>query len=122
MNASMSSANADQVFELGDMALACGKTIPQARIVYQQFGVLNRERSNLVLMPTSYGARPADLAWTVGPVLDPEHWCIVIAGQFGNGLSSSPSHGAMGLLEQGWLVQHRDNVAAQKRLLSERFG
>ncbi|MFZ9271417.1 MAG: alpha/beta fold hydrolase [Prochlorococcaceae cyanobacterium] len=115
-------AGVDQVFELGDCDLACGKTIPQARIVYQQFGELNADRSNLVLMPTSYGARPADLAWTVGPVLDPGLFCIVIAGQFGNGLSSSPSHGSMGLVEQSWLVQHRDNVAAQKRLLEEHFG
>jgi homoserine O-acetyltransferase len=119
---STAAAGVDQVFELGDVALACGKTIPQARIVYRQFGELNADRSNLVLMPTSYGARPADLAWTVGPVLDPERWCIVIAGQFGNGLSSSPSHGSMGLLEQGWLVQHHDNVAAQRRLLEERYG
>jgi homoserine O-acetyltransferase len=28
----------------------------------------------------------------------------------------------MGLAEQGWLVQHSDNVAAQKRLLEEQFG
>ena len=112
----------DRVFELGDVTLACGKTIPQARLVYRQFGTLNADGSNMILMPTSYGARPADLAWTVGPVLDPERWCIVIAGQFGNGLSSSPSHGAMGLADQGWLVQHSDNVAAQKRLLDEQFG
>ena len=115
-------AGVDQVFELGDVALACGKTIPQARIVYRQFGELNGDRSNLVLMPTSYGARPADLAWTVGPVLDPGRYCIVIAGQFGNGLSSSPSHGSMGLVEQGWLVQHSDNVAAQRRLLADVYG
>jgi homoserine O-acetyltransferase len=112
----------DRVFELGDVTLACGKTIPQGRIVYRQFGTINADGSNLILMPTSYGARPADLAWTVGPVLDPERWCIVIAGQFGNGLSSSPSHGAMGLAEQGWVVHHSDNVAAQKRLIEEQFG
>jgi len=112
----------DHVFELGDLELGCGQRLPSARIVYQQFGELNADRSNLILMPTSYGARPADLAWTIGPVLDPNDWCIVIAGQFGNGLSSSPSHGAMGVAEQGWVVHHRDNVAAQKRLLEERFG
>ena len=112
----------DQVFALGDVQLACGQCIPDARIVYQQFGELNADRSNMILVPTSYGARPIDLAWTVGPVLDPSQWCIVIAGQFGNGLSSSPSHGSMALAEQGWLVQHSDNVAAQKRLLQEQFG
>jgi len=75
-----------------------------------------------VLIPTSYGARPADLAWLAGPVLDPQRWCIVIAGAFGNGASSSPSHGAMGLAEQGWVVHHADNVAAQRQLLEQHFG
>ncbi|MCP9809435.1 alpha/beta fold hydrolase [Cyanobium sp. HWJ4-Hawea] len=108
--------------ELGNLPLSCGRTIAAAQLTYLQIGQANADRSNLVLVPTSYGARPEDLAWLAGPVLDPEHWCIVIAGMFGNGASSSPSHGAMGLAEQGWVVSHRDNVAAQYRLLREVFG
>ena len=108
--------------QLGDLALACGHTLPEAQLTYLQIGELNADRSNLILVPTSYGARPDDLAWLAGPVLDPERWCVVIAGMFGNGASSSPSHGAMGLAEQGWVVSHRDNVAAQRRLLQEVFG
>jgi homoserine O-acetyltransferase len=111
-----------ELFGLGDVQLRCGHTIPQARLGFLQIGSLNPDRSNLVLVPTSYGARPEDLAWLAGPVLDPQRWCIVIAGQFGNGVSSSPSHGGMGLAEQGWVVHHADNVAAQRRLLQERFG
>jgi homoserine O-acetyltransferase len=107
---------------LGDWPLHCGHTIPAAHIQALQIGELNAERSNLILVPTSYGARPEDLAWLAGPVLDPGRWCIVIAGQFGNGASSSPSNSAMGLAEQGWVVRHRDNVAAQRQLLRERFG
>ena len=107
--------------QLGDLALACGHTLPEAQLTYLQIGELNADRSNLILVPTSYGARPDDLAWLAGPVLDSERWCIVIAGMFGNGASSSPSHGAMGLAEQGWLVSHRDNVAAQRQLLREVF-
>jgi homoserine O-acetyltransferase/O-succinyltransferase len=107
---------------LGDWPLHCGHTITDAQISYLQLGELNAERSNLILVPTSYGARPEDLAWLAGPVLDPERWCIVIAGQFGNGASSSPSNSAMGLAEQGWVVHHRDNVAAQHHLLREVFG
>lgn len=107
---------------LGDWPLACGHTITGAQISYLQLGELNAERSNLILVPTSYGARPEDLAWLAGPVLDPQRWCIVIAGQFGNGASSSPSTSGMGLAEQGWVVQHRDNVAAQRQLLQEVFG
>ncbi|MFM7732247.1 MAG: alpha/beta fold hydrolase [Cyanobium sp.] len=107
---------------LGDWPLACGHTLPGARITALRFGELNADRSNLILVPCSYGARPEDLAWLVGPVLDPQRWCIVIAGQFGNGASSSPSNSAMGLAEQGWVVQHRDNVAAQRHLLREGLG
>ena len=107
---------------LGPWPLSCGQTIPEASISYLQIGTLNAQRSNLILVPTSYGARAEDLAWLAGPVLDPRRYCIVITGQFGNGVSSSPSHGAMGLAEQGWLVRHRDNVAAQLRLLEEVFG
>lgn len=107
---------------LGPFPLACGHTIGEARLSYLQIGTLNAERSNLILVPSSYGARVEDLAWLAGPVLDPERWCVVIAGMFGNGGSSSPSHGAMGLAEQGWLVRHRDNVAAQRRMLQEVFG
>jgi homoserine O-acetyltransferase len=107
---------------LGEVPLACGRTIPEARLSYLRIGALNAERSNLILVPSSYGARVEDLAWLAGPVLDPQRWCVVIAAMFGNGASSSPSHGAMGLAEQGWVVDHRDNVAAQRRLLAEVFG
>lgn len=92
-------------FALGSVPLHCGRRIEDARIGYVQIGELNRDRSNLVLIPTSYGARPVDLSWLAGPVLDPSRWCIVIAGMFGNGDSTSPSHGGMGLAEQGWLVR-----------------
>ncbi|QVL54030.1 MAG: alpha/beta fold hydrolase [Cyanobium sp. M30B3] len=108
--------------QLGPWPLACGHTIAAAQVTVLQIGELNAERSNLILVPTSYGARPEDLAWLAGPVLDPQRWCIVIAGQFGNGASSSPSNSAMGLAEQGWVVRHRDNVAAQRQLLAELYG
>ncbi len=107
---------------LGPLPLVCGHTIAEARLSYLQIGELNAERSNLILVPSSYGARVEDLAWLAGPVLDPQRWCIVIAGLFGNGASSSPSNSAMGLAEQGWVVQQRDNVAAQRRLLANVFG
>ncbi|SBO42019.1 alpha/beta fold hydrolase [Cyanobium sp. NIES-981] len=111
-----------QSFRLGDVPLSCGQVIPEAQLSYVALGRANPERSNLILVPTSYGARPADLAWMLGPIFDPERWLVVIAGMFGNGASSSPSHGAMGLAEQGWVVHHRDNVLAQQRLLAQVFG
>jgi homoserine O-acetyltransferase len=116
------SAVQPRLFDLGSVPLQCGRRIENAQIGYVQIGELNPDRSNLVLIPTSYGARPVDLAWLAGPVLDPSRWCIVIAGMFGNGDSTSPSHGGMGLAEQGWIVHHRDNASAQRRFLAECFG
>lgn len=80
-------------FALGSFPLACGDTLDDAQIDYRVFGELNAERSNLVLYPSSYGAWPEDLAWAVGPILDPSRLCVVLVSQFGNGRSSSPSNG-----------------------------
>ncbi|WP_094554978.1 alpha/beta fold hydrolase [Synechococcus sp. 1G10] len=112
----------DAVFELGCLPLSCGKELANARLAYRVFGELNAERSNLVLFPSSYGAWPEDIDWVVGPILDPLRWCVLLVSQFGNGRSSSPSNAAMGVAEQGWVIHHADNVAAQKRLIQEVFG
>jgi len=111
----------DAVFELGSLPLSCGQELPNARLAYRVFGELNADRSNLVLYPSSYGAWPEDIDWVVGPILDPERWCVLLVSQFGNGRSSSPSTSAMGLAEQGWVISHADNVAAQRRLIQELF-
>lgn len=110
----------DGVFELGDLPLHRGGTLPGARIVWRAHGTLSPARDNVVLYPTSYGGQHPDLEWLVGPegILDPTRWFVVMPNMFGNGLSSSPSNCAP------WpaLVTAWDNVAAQRRLLREVFG
>ncbi len=110
----------DGVFELGDLPLRKGGTLPAARIVWRAHGTLSATRHNVVVYPTSYGAQHPDLEWLIGPdsVLDPTRWFIVIPNMFGGGLSSSPSNTAP------WprVVTAWDNVAAQCRLLAEVFG
>ncbi|MFM9047248.1 MAG: alpha/beta fold hydrolase, partial [Cyanobium sp.] len=118
----MSTPGRDAEFPLGHFSFACGQALEEAHLAYRVFGELAADRSNLVLMPTSYGAWPADIDWVMGPILDPARWCVVVVSQFGNGRSSSPSNSAMGLAESGWIVSHADNVRAQGRLLEEVFG
>jgi homoserine O-acetyltransferase len=114
-----------RVFELGDLALQGGATLPQARIVYQTYGTLNDDRSNVILYPTSYSAQHSDIEWLIGAegVLDPSRYFIVIPNMFTNGLSSSPStagnSGAPGNFPD---ITVADNVRAQRRLLSEALG
>ena len=107
-------------FPLGDLRLQSCAVLPDARLSWKTHGTLAPGRDNVVLYPTSYGARHPDLEWLIGPdgVLDPERWFIVIPDMFGNGLSSSPSN------TPDWpgLVTAWDNVHAQQRLLAERWG
>ena len=117
----MSPAKARQ-FDLGPFPLASGDTLPAAQLDYRVFGELNADRSNLVLYPSSYGAWPEDIAWAVGPILDPGRHCVVLVSQFGNGRSTSPSNGGPPLGQKGWPLDHRDNLRAQIQLLEEVFG
>lgn len=107
-------------FDLGDLPLQSGAVLPGARLSWKTHGTLSPGRDNVVLYPTSYGARHPDLEWLIGPdgVLDPGRWFIVIPDMFGNGLSSSPSN------TPDWpgLVTAWDNVHAQRRLLAETWG
>jgi homoserine O-acetyltransferase len=109
-----------EVFELGSFALDAGGTLANARLVYKTYGTLGRERSNVVLYPTSYGAQHADIDWLIRPdgILDPARFFVVIPNMLGNGLSTSPSQ----LDQAAFFVTHHDNVAAQDRLLREVFG
>ncbi len=67
-----------------------------------------------------YSGTPASLDGWIGPerALDPTRWFVVCPGQFGNGVSSSPSStsGEFPALTIG------DDVAAQHRLLAEHLG
>lgn len=112
-------------FELSNFALQRGEVLPTALLAYQTYGELNAARSNVILYPTSYGATHSDVEWLIGPnrILDPTRYFIVIANQFGNGFSSSPSN-----LPAPWggrrfdLFTHVDNVRAQQQMLEQVFG
>jgi homoserine O-acetyltransferase len=114
-----------ETFEIENFILQRGITLPRARVAYQTYGTLARDRSNVILYPTSYGAQHVDTEWLIGAgrVLDPGKWFIVIPNMFGNGLSSSPSNlDAPFGTDRSPLFTHWDNVHAQRHLLREVFG
>ena len=115
--------NSSKSFTLENFELQCGVTLPAATIVYQTYGELNLDRSNVILYPTSYGAQHPDLDWLIRPdgILDPTHWFIIIPNMFGNGLSSSPSNNPACRLAQGFWFTQLDNVRAQAQLLTQVF-
>ena len=107
-------------FALGDFAAEKGGVIRDAQIGWERHGTLNAARDNLVLYPSSYGAQHADMAWLVRTdgILDPAKWCVVAVDMFSNGVSS----GAADTPDYPRLVTVADNVRAQHRLVTERFG
>jgi homoserine O-acetyltransferase len=113
------------VFTIQNLQLQCGTVLPEAQLVYQTYGELNGDRTNVILYPTSYGAQHPDIDWLVHPdgILDPTKWFVIIVNMFGNGLSSSPSNcAACKLAEQHFWFTHLDNVTAQEKLLRQVFG
>ena len=109
------------VFHAGDLALQSGAVLGDAKLSWKTHGTLSAAKDNVIVYPTSYGARHPDLEWLIGPdsVLDPERWFIVIPDMFANGLSSSPSNYAG---DYPGLVSIYDNVHAQRRWLREQWG
>jgi homoserine O-acetyltransferase/O-succinyltransferase len=115
----MSRENEAGHFALGDLAVEKGGVIRDAHLAWQRFGTLNAARDNLVLYPSSYSARLADMSWLVGPegILNSARWCVVMVGMFSNGESS----GAADTPDYPALVTVADNVRAQHRLVTEMF-
>lgn len=112
-------------FTLKNFTLQCGVVLSQAKLIYQTYGELNSDRSNVILYPTSYGAQHTDIEWLIRPdgILDPTRWFIIIPNMFGNGLSSSPSQNSTYILAKPeFYFSHLDNIRAQERLLKDVFG
>jgi homoserine O-acetyltransferase len=114
-----------EIFELGNVVLQCGLTLPQAKLAYKTYGELNAARANAIVMPTFYGAQHAEnetllAAW---PTLDPKQYFIIVPNMFGNGLSSSPSNTPAPFDRAAFPhVTVYDNVVCQHRLVTEHLG
>lgn len=114
-----------EVLELGDITLESGITLPNARLAYRTFGKLSAAKDNAILFPHMYSGTHLHMERFIGRgmALDPEKFFIILPGQFGNGLSSSPSNTAppfnQGLFPH---VTIGDDVRAQYELVARHFG
>lgn len=114
-----------EYFELGDVTLQSGHTLRGARLAYKTFGTLNADKSNVIVYPTWYSGWHTDNEWLVGTdkTLNPDEYFIVIPNMLGNGLSTSPSNAASPYDHARFpLVTFYDQVEAQHRLLTEKWG
>ena len=114
-----------QLYNLGDVELQSGAILPDARLAYKTYGQLNKDKNNVVLLPTFYTGSHLRNEGFFGPgrAIDPARHFIVSINLIGNGYSSSPSN-TPSPADRGHfpLVTLFDNVAMQQQLLSRQLG
>ncbi|WP_018933266.1 alpha/beta fold hydrolase [Gracilibacillus lacisalsi] len=83
-----------EIFDLGDVTLQSGVTLPNAFLAYKTYGELNEKKDNVIVYPTAFGDHHVQNEWLIGNgmALDPRKYFIIVPNLLGNGLSSSPSN------------------------------
>ena len=118
--AAAAGADEQRFGSLGDFVLDGGGVIRDCRIGYREAGVMNAERSNVVVLTTWFAGRSADLASSVGPgkLFDTDRWFVITIDALGNGVSSSPSNSPSQPEAEFPRVTIADMVRSQHELLT----
>lgn len=112
-------------FDLGDITLQSGITLRGATLAHKTYGTLADDKSNVVVYPTWFSGWHTDNEWLIGPgrALDPAERFVIVPNMLGNGLSSSPSNTPSPHDRARFpVVTFHDQVEAQYRLVTEKFG
>ena len=112
-------------YELGTVSLLSGEKLDSAFLIYKTYGKLNKNKDNVVVLPTFYtGSHQRNEGFFgIGRAIDPEKHFVVSINMFGNGFSSSPSNTPAP--QDGPRFPHIslwDNIACQYKLLTEHLG
>ncbi len=113
------------VFSLGDLLLESGRVLPDAKLAYQTYGQLNAAKTNAVLLCSYFTGNHTSYEFLIQPgrCFDPNRYFVISTNLFCNGFSSSPSTTPQPLNGPYFpAVSIRDNVQAQHRLVTERWG
>jgi homoserine O-acetyltransferase len=115
-----------ETHDLGDFQLEAGGKIRSLQLAYATFGTLSAAKDNAILFPNWYSGtnKIVEQAYVgAGRALDPEKYFIILVNQIGNGLSSSPHNAAVPFNAARFpFVTIADDVRAQHRLVTEKFG
>lgn len=109
---------------IGDLPLRSGLTIENCQVEYRTLGVLNADKSNVVVWPTWFGGVTKDLVELAGPgrLVDSTKYHVVLVGALANGVSSSPSNSPQQPRVDFPPVTIADMVESQHRLLTRVLG
>ena len=113
-----------QEFNLGNVRLLSGKILKSAKLVYKTYGRLNKDRSNVIVLPTFYTGTHIRNEGFIGKnrAINPDKYFIISINMFGNGLSSSPSNASKSQSGSKYPeITLWDNVYCQHKLITEKL-
>jgi len=115
-----------ETYALGNLLLEDGGTLRDCQLAYATFGTLSAAKDNAILVTTWFSGTSKIMEQAYigeGRAIDPAKYFIVVVNQIGNGLSTSP-HNTADPFGGGSFPRVRiaDDVKAQHRLLTEKFG
>jgi homoserine O-acetyltransferase len=115
-----------ELYDIGTLNLEEGGAIANCQLAVATHGTLNAAKDNAILVPTWYSGTSKIMEQVyigTGRALDPTKYFIVVVNQLGGGLSTSP-HNISGAQSGPRFPNVRigDDVRAQHKLLTERFG
>lgn len=111
-----------ELISIGALDLEEGGRLPECKLAVATHGTLNAAKDNAILVPTWYSGTSKIIEQVyVGPgrALDPQKYFIVVVNQIGSGLSTSPHNSDGAAFPK---VRIGDDVRAQHRLLTEKYG
>ncbi len=113
-----------QYAQLGDVRLENQAVIHDCALGYRTMGMLNADRSNVILFLTWHTGKSAEALDMIGPrgLFDPAPYFVIIVDALGNGVSCSPSNSATQHGAGFPAFSIRDMVDTQYRLLTEKLG
>ena len=112
----------DQQFaRIGDLKLENGEVIRDCVVGYRTFGIVNPQKSNVVVFPTYLGGRSADLASRIGAgkMVDSSKYYVIAVDSLADGISSSPSNSSTQPRMQFPKISIRDMVNAEHKMLTD---
>ena len=116
--------NKYQEFNLENVKLLSGKTIKSSKLAYQTYGKLNKNASNVIILPTFYTGNHIRNEGFIGKnrALNPNKYFIISINMFGNGLSSSPSNTIKSQYGSRFPdITLWDNIYCQHKLITKKF-
>jgi|TARA_B110000438_G_scaffold5299_1_gene5281 homoserine O-acetyltransferase len=113
-----------QEFKLGNVKLLSGKILKSAKIAYKIYGKLNKDSSNVIVLPTFYTGTHKRNEGFFGKnrAINPNKYFIISINMFGNGLSSSPSNATKSQYGSKFpKITLWDNIYCQHKLITEKL-